>query len=99
MPFVDITLARGKSSEYLTAVSEAAHDALVAELGMKPEDHFQLIHQKDAGEMVFNRNFRGGPRSDDWIVFRITEASTGLSSTDFPRDPEFALPTSTSCFT
>jgi ketosteroid isomerase-like protein len=73
MPFVDITLARGKSPEYLEAVSRTVHDVLVAELSMKPEDDFQLIHQLDPGEMVFNRDFRGGPRSDDWIVFKITE--------------------------
>jgi len=40
---------------------------------MKPEDKFQLIHQHEPGELVFNRNFRGGPRSDDWIVFTITD--------------------------
>ena len=40
---------------------------------MTPEDDFQLIRQHEAGEMVFNRNFRGGPRSDDWIVFTITD--------------------------
>jgi hypothetical protein len=64
---------RGKSGEYLQAVSRAVHDALVAELHMKPEDDFQLIRQHEAGEMVFTRNFRGGPRSDDWIVFTITD--------------------------
>ena len=64
MPFVNISLARGKSGGYLEAVSRAVHEALVAELGMKPEDEFQLIHQHEPGEMVFNRNFRGGPRSD-----------------------------------
>ena len=73
MPFVNISLARGKSGEYLQAVSRAVHDALVAELGMKPEDDFQVIHQHEAGELVFNRNFRGGPRSDDWILFTITD--------------------------
>jgi ketosteroid isomerase-like protein/phenylpyruvate tautomerase PptA (4-oxalocrotonate tautomerase family) len=73
MPFVNISLARGKSDEYLQAVSQAVHDALVQELNMKPEDNFQLIHQHEADEMVFNRNFRGGPRSDDWIVFTITD--------------------------
>jgi hypothetical protein len=73
MPFVNISLARGKSGEYLEAVSRAVHDALVAELHMTPEDDFQLIHQHEAGELVFNRNFRGGPRSDDWIVFTITD--------------------------
>src|ERR1700728_5156487 len=73
MPFVNISLARGKPGEYLEAVSRAVHDALVAELQMKPEDEFQLIHQHAPGEMVFNRNFRGGPRSNDWIVFTITD--------------------------
>ena len=73
MPFVNISLARGKSGEYLEAVSRAVHGALVAELHMKPEDEFQLIHQHEPGEMVFNRNFRGGPRSGDWIVFTITD--------------------------
>ena len=79
MPFVNISLARGKSGEYLEAVSRAVHDALVAELHMTPEDDFHLIHQHEAGELVFNRNFRGGPRSDDWIVFTITDACTVAS--------------------
>jgi ketosteroid isomerase-like protein len=73
MPFVSISLARGKSAEYLEAVSRAVHEALVAEFHVQPEDDFQLIHQHEAGEMVFNRDFRGGPRSDDWIVLTITD--------------------------
>jgi ketosteroid isomerase-like protein len=73
MPFVNISLARGKSGEYLEAVSRAVHDALVAEFQMKTDDDFQVIHQYEAGELVFNRNFRGGPRSDDWILFEITD--------------------------
>ena len=32
MPFVNISLARGKPGEYLEAVSRAVHEALVAEL-------------------------------------------------------------------
>ncbi len=73
MPFVRISLARGKSPEYLEAVSQAVHDALVTELNVKPGDHFQLIEQHDPTELKFDRTFRGGPRSDDWIVFTITD--------------------------
>jgi ketosteroid isomerase-like protein/phenylpyruvate tautomerase PptA (4-oxalocrotonate tautomerase family) len=73
MPFVNISLARGKSGEYLEAVSTAVHEALVQELGMNPDDRFQLIDQHEPGEMIFNRDFRGGPRSDDFIVFTITD--------------------------
>jgi ketosteroid isomerase-like protein len=74
MPFVNISLSRGKSDEYLAAVSQAVHDALVAELNMNHDDNFQLIHQYGPGEMIFNRSFRGGPRSDDWLVFTITDS-------------------------
>ncbi|MFJ6085249.1 tautomerase family protein [Streptomyces sp. NPDC092369] len=73
MPFVDISLVRGKSPQYLHAVSRAVHDALVSELDMKPEDDFQLIHEFERDAMVFPREFRGGPRSDDWTVVRITD--------------------------
>jgi ketosteroid isomerase-like protein len=72
MPFVDISLARGKSHEYLEGVSTAVHEALVAEFGMQPDDRFQLVHQYEPDEMIFSRSFRGGPRSSDFIVFTIT---------------------------
>jgi phenylpyruvate tautomerase PptA (4-oxalocrotonate tautomerase family) len=79
MPFVNISLARGKSREYLDGVSSAVHEALVRELGMNPDDRFQLIDQYEPSEMIFSRDFRGGPRSDDFIVFTITE---GIDSGD-----------------
>ena len=73
MPFVDISLVQGKSPEHRRAVSRAVYDALVAELAMKPEDDFQLIHELAPDAMVFPRDFRGGPRSPDWTVIRITD--------------------------
>src|ERR1700744_870290 len=79
MPFVNISLAHGKSREDLDGVSSAVHEALVQELGINPGDGFQLINQYEPGEMIYNRNFRGGPRSDDFIVFTVTE---GIDSGD-----------------
>ncbi|HEY2671193.1 MAG TPA: tautomerase family protein [Rugosimonospora sp.] len=58
MPFVNIALARGKPRKYLENVSNAVHEALVAEFGMQPGDRFQLIHQHEPDEMIFNRGFR-----------------------------------------
>lgn len=40
---------------------------------MLPEDRFQIIYQHEPDEMVFNRDFRGGPRSDDFMVVTITD--------------------------
>jgi ketosteroid isomerase-like protein len=74
MPLVSIALSRGKPGEYLAAVSRAVHDALVAELNINERDNFQLIHQYGPGEMIFDRSFRGGLRSGDWIVVSVTDS-------------------------
>jgi Tautomerase enzyme len=73
MPFVQISLLRGKSQDYLAGVSAAVHRALVEEFGMLEADMFQLFNQHEPGEMIFSREFRGGPRSDDFMVIRITD--------------------------
>jgi ketosteroid isomerase-like protein len=78
-PYVTVDLLRGKSPEYLKAVSDAVHEALVDGLGMLPEDRFQIINQHEPGELVFARQFRGGPRSEDFILFTITD---GLDRSD-----------------
>jgi ketosteroid isomerase-like protein len=75
MPFVDIDLAAGKPAEYLENVSAAIRRALIEELAMNPDDNFQVIHQHAPGELVFTETFRGGPRSADWMVLRITDGA------------------------
>jgi hypothetical protein len=61
MSFVNISLSRGKSDEYLAAVSQAVHDALVAELNINHDDNFQPIHRYGPGEMIFNRKLPRRP--------------------------------------
>lgn len=76
MPFTRIDILRGKSPEYLTAVSESVNDAL-ALLGSPPEDNFQIITQHEPGGLVFDRRFRvpgGGSRSDDFMVITVSAA-------------------------
>jgi len=72
MPFVRISLLRGKSPEYLRAVSDAIHQALVDAFGIPPADRFQAIHQHEPGELVFDRDYLGGPRSDDFLLVCVT---------------------------
>jgi len=72
MPFARISLLRGKPQAYLRAVSDAVHAALVDTFGIPPADRFHAIHQHDPGELVFDRDYLGGPRSDDFILVCIT---------------------------
>ena len=72
MPFTRISLLRGKSPEYLSAVSDNLQRALVEAFDVPAADWFQLIHQHAPGELVFDRDYLGGPRSDDFILFAVT---------------------------
>jgi phenylpyruvate tautomerase PptA (4-oxalocrotonate tautomerase family) len=72
VPFTRISLLRGKSPEYLSAVSDNLQRALVEAFDVPAADRFQLIHQHAPGELVFDRDYLGGPRSDDFILFAVT---------------------------
>lgn len=72
MPFTRISLLRGKSPAYLRALSDSLHQALVESFEVPPDDRFQAIHQHAPGELVFDRHYLRGPRSDDVVIFAIT---------------------------
>ncbi|ATU91040.1 tautomerase family protein [Phyllobacterium zundukense] len=72
MPFTRISLLEGKSPEYLKALTDSLHQAMVETFNVPATDRFQAIHQHRPGELIFDRNYLGGPRSDDFIVFSIT---------------------------
>lgn len=72
MPFTRISLLKGKSPDYLRAVSDALHTALVDTFEVPNADCFQAIHQHEKTELIFNAHYMGGPRNDDFILFHIT---------------------------
>jgi phenylpyruvate tautomerase PptA (4-oxalocrotonate tautomerase family) len=72
MPFTRISLLAGKSPDYLAAVADSLDRALVECFEVPETDRFVAIHQHQPGELIFDRSYRGGPRSDDFIVFHIT---------------------------
>ncbi|HZX29230.1 MAG TPA: tautomerase family protein [Telluria sp.] len=72
MPFTHIALRKGKSPEFLHALSDAVHQALVEAFEVPADDRFQMITQLDADTLIYDRHYQGGPRSDDFIVVRVT---------------------------
>lgn len=72
MPFTRISLHAGKQADYLTAICDSLDRALVASFEVPQDDQFVAIHQMHPGELIFNRIYRGGPRSDDFVHFHIT---------------------------
>lgn len=72
MPFARISLARGKSRDYLRALSEELHAALVESFDVPQDDMFQVIHQHDPDEMVFDPHYMGVDRSADLVFITLT---------------------------
>jgi phenylpyruvate tautomerase PptA (4-oxalocrotonate tautomerase family) len=72
MPMTRISLLKGKPRPYLQALSDGVHRALVEAFDVPPDDRFQVIHQHEPEELVFDRHYMGGPRSDDYVLICIT---------------------------
>ena len=72
MPFTRISLLAGKPKEYLAAVLDSLDRALVESFEVPENDRFAAIHQHQPGELAFDRSYRGGSRTNDYIFFHIT---------------------------
>lgn len=71
MPFARISLLKGKSADYLRAISDNVHRAIVESFNVPPNDRFQAIHQHEPEELIFDRNYLAGPRSDDFVLIAL----------------------------
>lgn len=81
MPMCRISLLRGKSPEYLQALSDSLHQALVDAFEVPPADRFQVIHQHVREELIFDPHYMGGPRSDDYVLICITAGRARTAAT------------------
>jgi phenylpyruvate tautomerase PptA (4-oxalocrotonate tautomerase family) len=72
MPYVRIALAAGKPPSWLSAISASLQQALEESFEVPAGDCFQVFQPCQAGELVFDRTYFSGARSDDFILFHIT---------------------------
>ena len=73
MPMSRISLLKGKSPDYVRALGDSLHAAMVEAFNVPPTDRFQVIHQHEPNELIFDRDYEseGGPRSDDFVLIAI----------------------------
>jgi 4-oxalocrotonate tautomerase len=68
MPLVRIDLRKGKPAEYVRAVGEAVHRAMVESVDVPARDHFQVITEHDSNHLIYDANYLELRRTDD-VVF------------------------------
>ncbi|MET3616242.1 phenylpyruvate tautomerase PptA (4-oxalocrotonate tautomerase family) [Rhizobium aquaticum] len=81
MPFTRISLLTGKPADYLAAVADALDRALVDCFEVPEKDRFVAIHQHRPEELIFDRTYRAGLRTDDYIFFHITTGKARSTET------------------
>ena len=72
MPYARISMLKGKPAEYRRALSDSLYRAMVDAFNVPENDLFQIFHQLDRDELLFDRHYMGGPRSDDFVHIDIT---------------------------
>lgn len=72
MPMSRISLLKGKSPEYIRALGDSLQRAMEESFNVPKNDRFQLVHQHEPYEMMVDRSYEGGPRSDDFVLIAIT---------------------------
>jgi 4-oxalocrotonate tautomerase len=77
MPLVRISAPSGKRAEYLKAVSDGVHQALVEIFKIPADDLFQIITEHvPATQLVRPQRYLGIDYSDDLMVIQITANDT-----------------------
>lgn len=72
MPLVKIFLREGKNENYIRAVSDEIHSALVSEAGVPDDDRFHIISQLRQSLLIAHPSYAGMNRSADLVIIEIT---------------------------
>ena len=72
MPIIRITLRKGKTPEYLKAVSDSIYTALREQFLLDEGDKFHIFEQLDDSALIYDLNFGvPKPRTDNFMMIQI----------------------------
>jgi 4-oxalocrotonate tautomerase len=72
MPLIQVWLRKGTTQEHRKSIADGIHRAMVDVLGIPEDDYFQVTHELDSEDMLFDPNYFGLPRSERFIMVRLS---------------------------
>lgn len=72
MPYTRISLFAGKPASWLEGISSSLQQALEESFDVPKGDCFQVFHQCQSNELVFDKTYYSCNRSNDFVLFHIT---------------------------
>jgi len=76
MPLVRVSLRRGKSAAYRTAILDGIYQAMRESFDVPEGDRFLLISEHDEVDFSYDAHYLGVARSDDLVIIQITANDT-----------------------
>jgi phenylpyruvate tautomerase PptA (4-oxalocrotonate tautomerase family) len=71
MPLVRVDVNQGRSTEELTLLSRAIHDAILGEYGIPERDYFHVLTEHPAGQIIAQDAGLGFERTQDVVMIQI----------------------------
>jgi phenylpyruvate tautomerase PptA (4-oxalocrotonate tautomerase family) len=71
MPLVRIALRAGKSADDRRAIADGVHQAMVETIDVPLDDRFQIVTEHGPDGLIYDRNYLGIARSDDFVAIQI----------------------------
>lgn len=71
MPLVRISVLKGRPSAELRAIADGVHEALIETYSVPVEDRFQIIEQREPGEIIYSPKYLGIERTDGVVFIHI----------------------------
>ncbi|RZK23270.1 MAG: tautomerase family protein [Hymenobacter sp.] len=81
MPFVQLSLLRGKPAPAIRVIADGVHQTLVEAFETLPKDRFQVIHQLAPDELRFDADYLDGHRTPDLVLLHLVAARTRSTTT------------------
>jgi 4-oxalocrotonate tautomerase len=71
MPLARIDLRKGKDATYHKEIGRVVYEAMVG-VGVPPKDRFQVIHEHDSDDFLYDAEYLGIHRTDDLVIIQVT---------------------------
>jgi phenylpyruvate tautomerase PptA (4-oxalocrotonate tautomerase family) len=75
MPLARISLLKGRSPETVRAIADGVHAALVEAYTVPVDDRFQIIEQREPGEIIYSSTYLGIERTDELIIIHLVASN------------------------
>ena len=72
MPLINAYLRRGSSVEHRKKIAQSIQHAMIEVLGIPDDDYFQITHELEPENLIYDRNFFGVARSDEALIIRLS---------------------------